>query len=33
MMGRAPADFEGEAQDSRLSRRMRNWIADVPMQG
>ncbi len=26
---RAAADFEGEAVESRLARRKRNWIADV----
>ena len=26
---RASADFEGEAVESRLARRQRNWIADV----
>jgi hypothetical protein len=25
----ASADFEGEAIESRLARRTRNWIADV----
>ena len=25
----APASFDGEAPDSRLSRRARNWISDV----
>ena len=29
MLKRAPMDFEGEAQDKRLARRKRNWIADV----
>jgi len=26
---RSAADFEGEGQDARLARRVRNWIADV----
>jgi hypothetical protein len=26
---RAPATFEGEDEQDRLSRRKRNWIADV----
>jgi len=30
---RAAANFEGEAVDSRLSRRERNWIADVRFEG
>jgi hypothetical protein len=29
---RAPADFEGEALESRLARRKRNWIGDVRFQ-
>jgi len=29
MLKRAPTDFEGEADDKRLARRKRNWIADV----
>ena len=29
VLKRAPMDFEGEAQDKRLARRKRNWIADV----
>ena len=28
-LDRASADFEGEALESRLARRQRNWIADV----
>ena len=30
---RAPASFEGEAEDARLARRKRNWIADVSFVG
>ena len=30
---RAPARFEGEAEDERLARRKRNWIADVSFVG
>lgn len=29
LLRRASADFEGEEQAARLSRRKRNWIADV----
>jgi hypothetical protein len=29
LVRRAPASFEGEALESRLARRKRNWIADV----
>jgi hypothetical protein len=29
----APADYEGEASDSRLARRKRNWIAEVSYRG
>ena len=29
LIRRASADFEGEAKESRLARRQRNWIADV----
>ena len=29
LLRRAPANFAGEETDSRLSRRKRNWIADV----
>lgn len=28
-LSKAGADFEGEAKDARLARRVRNWIADV----
>ena len=28
-LGRATANFEGEDVETRLARRMRNWIADV----
>ena len=30
---RAPADFEGESVESRLTRRKRNWIPDVRIEG
>jgi len=30
---RASASFEGEAVESRLGRRKRNWIADVRFAG
>src|SRR5262245_31431038 len=29
LLRRAPATFEGENEQARLSRRKRNWIADV----
>ncbi|HXZ93520.1 MAG TPA: hypothetical protein VEG36_11645 [Burkholderiales bacterium] len=29
LLGRAPASFDGEGLDHRLSRRKRNWIPDV----
>ena len=29
LLRRAPATFEGENEQTRLSRRKRNWIADV----
>jgi hypothetical protein len=29
LLRRAPASFDGEAQDSRLARRKRNWIGKV----
>lgn len=29
MLLRAPASFDGEAEDARLARRKRNWIGDV----
>ena len=29
LLRRAPATFEGENEQARLSRRTRNWIADV----
>jgi len=29
----APASFDGEATESRLARRKRNWIADVKFVG
>ena len=29
MLKRAPVSFEGETQESRLSRRKRNWISSV----
>jgi hypothetical protein len=29
LLRRAPATFEGESEQTRLSRRKRNWIADV----
>jgi len=29
LLGRAPMNFDGEGNDSRLARRKRNWIADV----
>jgi hypothetical protein len=29
LLRRAPATFEGENEQDRLSRRKRNWIADV----
>jgi hypothetical protein len=29
LLRRAPATFEGESEQARLSRRKRNWIADV----
>ena len=29
LLRRAPASFDGEANESRLARRKRNWIADV----
>jgi len=29
ILRREPASFDGEAEDSRLARRKRNWIADV----
>jgi hypothetical protein len=29
LLRRAPASFEGEAQETRLARRKRNWIANV----
>ena len=32
-LDRAAANFEGEAMNSRLSRRERNWIADVRFEG
>jgi len=32
MLKRAAMDFEGEAQDTRLARRKRNWIADVSFE-
>ena len=28
----APATFEGENEETRLSRRKRNWIADVQFE-
>jgi hypothetical protein len=33
LIQRAPASFEGESQDSRLSRRQRNWIGEVDFPG
>jgi hypothetical protein len=29
LLRRAPANFDGEGEDSRLARRKRNWIANV----
>jgi len=29
LLRRAPANFDGEGEGSRLARRERNWIADV----
>ena len=29
LLARAPASFDGEGRDDRLSRRKRNWIPDV----
>ncbi|HKW36833.1 MAG TPA: hypothetical protein VJO54_03405 [Burkholderiales bacterium] len=29
LLRRAPSNFDGEGEDSRLARRKRNWIADV----
>jgi hypothetical protein len=29
MLKRSPATFDAESQDTRLARRVRNWIADV----
>jgi hypothetical protein len=29
LLRRAPASFDGEGTESRLTRRKRNWIADV----
>jgi hypothetical protein len=29
MLNRAAATFDGESQDTRLARRVRNWISDV----
>jgi hypothetical protein len=29
LLRRAPATFEGESEQARLSQRKRNWIADV----
>ena len=29
LLRRAPATFEGESEQARVSRRKRNWIADV----
>jgi len=29
LLSRAPASFDGEGRDDRLSRRKRNWIPDV----
>jgi hypothetical protein len=29
MLRRVPATFEGESEEARLTRRKRNWIADV----
>ena len=31
-LSRASANFDGEAVDSRLARRQRNWIADVRIE-
>jgi hypothetical protein len=31
LLRRAPATFEGENEQARLSRRKRNWIADVQL--
>ena len=31
-IGRAAADFEGEATEDRLARRKRNWIPDVAFE-
>ena len=33
LLRRAPATFEGENEQVRLSRRKRNWIADVQFDG
>jgi hypothetical protein len=33
LLDRAPANFDGEGQDSRLERRKRSWIADVEYAG
>lgn len=32
LLRRAPATFEGENEQARLSRRKRNWIADVQFE-
>ena len=33
LLRRAPATFESENEQARLSRRKRNWIADVQFEG
>ena len=32
LLRRAPTTFEGENEQARLSRRKRNWIADVKFE-
>src|SRR5215471_1266517 len=33
LLRRSPSTFEGENEQARLSRRQRNWIADVQFEG
>jgi hypothetical protein len=33
LLRRLPSTFEGENEQARLSRRKRNWIADVQFEG
>ncbi|HUL56272.1 MAG TPA: hypothetical protein VLT60_04705 [Usitatibacter sp.] len=32
LLRRSPATFDGESQDARLARRVRNWISDVEFE-